>query len=615
MQELTEELLAGTRALEGVEGLEWSGELSWLEELDAWGLTCRLSVEVPCQRFVPAITPWWIRINSTYPAGRLDFLPAKEGGIVQTFPHQRYNGDGNPEEPWRSGNLCLHTDITSLKRYGYDVEPMDAKERLRWNVERARQWLECAARGELLTCGDRFELPDFPTDGDGWLAFCETAQSLAAWQSTDVDYGYVRTRVFEEPGKLKLVTAFEDENSRPVIPAPHWGNFVREKTKDGPEGLWLRVPEIPVLEPWQAPATWTELAGVLEQQGIKVGDFLPRLLERRFRNSGKKPRARPRHPLLLGFPIPEIMGEVPVRMHWVGFDLPRLAEGKETVNGFRPNAKGHFQRDLASLRRLERLPWLRSQNWSDEDLTGRGRLPARLREANTLLVGAGALGSAMAELLVRGGVRSLLLFDGEALEAGNLVRHTLVMGDLGCHKAEALARRLNQVSPHAEVTAVSASFPRVPKDLKAVVEEADLVLDCSADDGVLFHLERYPWRKARVFVSVSLGLRACRLYCFVAQAERFPRSTYVKAVTPWVERDWSEVDEDQLPREGHGCWNPLMPAGADDVWLLTAAAVKFLGQLVEDNAMDRNGRLTAFEQIEEEGEFRGVRQVPESEAR
>lgn len=100
-----------------------------------------------------------------------------------------------------------------------------------------------------------------------------------------------------------------------------------------------------------------------------------------------------------------------------------------------------------------------------------------------------------------------------------------------------------------------------------------------------------------------------RIYCFLAYGNRFPRQAYVEAITPWVDRDWEGVDETTLPFEGVGCWNPLLPAKAADVWLLAAAAVRFVEDELAEGAMPATPRLTVFEQLEEERRFAGVRRI------
>jgi ThiF family len=82
------------------------------------------------------------------------------------------------------------------------------------------------------------------------------------------------------------------------------------------------------------------------------------------------------------------------------------------------------------------------------------------------LIGAGAVGSAFAELLVRGGVHRLLVLDSEGVQVGNLTRHSLTMEHVGTPKALGLATRLNKISPHATVLGHKSEFP--PTD--AVIE-------------------------------------------------------------------------------------------------------------------------------------------------
>ena len=56
------------------------------------------------------------------------------------------------------------------------------------------------------------------------------------------------------------------------------------------------------------------------------------------------------------------------------------------------------------------------------------------------IIGAGSLGSAIAELLVRSGVWRILLIDGDTLSVGNLARHTLGIKNLNHYKAHELQK-------------------------------------------------------------------------------------------------------------------------------------------------------------------------------
>jgi molybdopterin-synthase adenylyltransferase len=75
---------------------------------------------------------------------------------------------------------------------------------------------------------------------------------------------------------------------------------------------------------------------------------------------------------------------------------------------------------------------------------------ARLELARALIVGAGALGSAIAERLARAGVGTLRVFDDDVVSESNLQRQTLyVDADVAARrpKVEVLAERLRAIDP------------------------------------------------------------------------------------------------------------------------------------------------------------------------
>jgi adenylyltransferase/sulfurtransferase len=100
----------------------------------------------------------------------------------------------------------------------------------------------------------------------------------------------------------------------------------------------------------------------------------------------------------------------------------------------------------------------------------------RLSEATVAVVGAGALGSNSAELLVRMGVGHVRLIDRDVVETHNLHR-LRVLGDehVGQSKATALAEVLEGLLVDANVEAVPEDM--VAGNALALLEGADVVLD------------------------------------------------------------------------------------------------------------------------------------------
>src|SRR5687767_12555019 len=86
---------------------------------------------------------------------------------------------------------------------------------------------------------------------------------------------------------------------------------------------------------------------------------------------------------------------------------------------------------------------------------------ARLAASRVLLVGCGALGTVIAEQLVRAGVGWLRIVDRDIVELSNLQRQTLFdesdAAD-GVPKAVAAQRRLSRVNSDVQIDAVVADF-------------------------------------------------------------------------------------------------------------------------------------------------------------
>jgi molybdopterin-synthase adenylyltransferase len=85
----------------------------------------------------------------------------------------------------------------------------------------------------------------------------------------------------------------------------------------------------------------------------------------------------------------------------------------------------------------------------------------RIRAAEVAIVGVGALGSVLAEIMARAGVGRLTLVDRDYVEASNLQRQSLFTeedAERGLPKAVAAAARLRAINSDVDVRAVVADF-------------------------------------------------------------------------------------------------------------------------------------------------------------
>lgn len=594
-QTLSSELRAGIGAAFDLPGIVLPEHPTWDAEHGQWILPVNITADVASEKLIPATTHWQVLIDNAYPYGTIRVNPAKDGGITLTFPHQNCNEPGPQNVPWRRGNICTSTSAASLKRRGYDTEPPEPAENLSWHLRRAREWIMLASQNALVTDGDHYELPDIPCRSNDRLAFSEGKTSFLRWEATGARFGTAETGILESASSTFLVTRFLLGKGRlPII--QEWRKDIT--SLNGPGLAWLRLDREPVLTPWQIPTSWGEFRKVCQNQGINLDALLKELIGS-FTSS--------RNILLVGFPIPERAGQPNIRMHWLALKVPTAIT--EQQGGFRANEAGQW-RDYKAKRIHDAVPlrWIRTENWQHDEVTSRGRLSSDLAQQKMLIIGAGSLGSAVAEMLVRAGLIDLTVMDNDKLEVGNLVRHTLLTTDLGADKSTSLAARLNAASVSAKVTPMVTKFPPEEAIDIAAIQGCSVVLDCTGDDATAKCLSIFPWGNAKTFISLSVGVCARRLFFFTAHGDTFPFNQFMDKMQPWLHEEAEAYDIDSFPRDGIGCFHPLNPARIDDLWMLGASAVRLVERVIA--SPPETPTLTVFEQQADQADnFAGISDV------
>lgn len=516
---------------------------------------------------VPPVTTWRAVVAAAYPAGGIDIMPAMEGGLTETFPHQLPNDPIG--EPWRGGKICLTNTIDGRELAAARDEPDEPYERLLWHVFRTCEWLRDASFDRLLAPDDPFELPVFGQRNDRAtsVAFSEGPESFAAWAASPVTFGIADLApVASDRRQVVLAVKAWRDVTRGLVFEPAWGSHIAAAGRHE-AAIWLRFPHLLVRPPWRAPQTWGEIRSCAADEGIDLDEML--------KPASHAVRDRQSHHVLLGFPIPRRMGESPVAMTWVSFRQPALVTRRQLRprrGGPRPISDAwDLDRSAGALRDDVPLLWIRTENWHHDDLATRGRFEGALANRPVALLGAGALGSEIGRLLVRAGVHDLVILDSGDFEAGNLARHELSIPEIRANKAEALASRLNMLSPHARVVGFGERFPPIAPAARAALDRAEVVINATASNSVAKAMGRYAWPAARLFAAASFSFGARWLYLFLADGDTFPSEAYAAAQAPWFKADERPITD--FPREGIGCWSAVFPARADEVASLAAIAV------------------------------------------
>jgi integrative and conjugative element protein (TIGR02256 family) len=246
--------------------------------------------------------------------------------------------------------------------------------------------------------------------------------------------------------------------------------------------------------------------------------------------------------------------------------------------------------------------------------------PAELRLRNTgvisdviqnkvvALIGLGALGSTVAELLAKAGVSKLRLCDCDQLSTGNVARHVGGLNEFGAPKTRVVMRRLFEINPYlrfADGDVITGSAVSSLDELARFMEAADLIVSTTADEGVesiinqvaVLHQKTVIYGRSlrrgsmgRVFL-VRPGTDACK-GCLASYA----RSSRQGKEVP---NDWIDVIESEDDALLHECGRPVIPASAIDMSFVAALIARVALDVLEGNDGDTNhwlwSRLSAPE--------------------
>ncbi len=204
-----------------------------------------------------------------------------------------------------------------------------------------------------------------------------------------------------------------------------------------------------------------------------------------------------------------------------------------------------------------------------------GRSPG-VDSKQVAIVGAGSVGSKIAECLLRSGITRLKLVDGDVLLPDNLERHTLDWRDIGLRKVEAVKRRLLHIVPGADIEVLSdnLNWQRSARMHAWQVSEfasCDVVVDATGDAPTSLFLGAVANANARPFVSVEVfegGIGGLIATCAPPRDPSFVEGR--AAFLAWCEQQGAPPP-DPGPRRYEVLGDDGTPMAADDASVTTTA--------------------------------------------
>lgn len=119
-----------------------------------------------------------------------------------------------------------------------------------------------------------------------------------------------------------------------------------------------------------------------------------------------------------------------------------------------------------------------------------GSCAVKLAGASVVVVGVGAIGSFLCDLLARAGVGTITIYDPDTVRPGNLVRHFASADAIGHSKPEAVKRAIESRPFNSSVVVAVPQSTPVPRQIMSLFSDNNLVIDASAAGGTTSMLGR-----------------------------------------------------------------------------------------------------------------------------
>jgi len=547
------------------------------DEAGGWEIICTMIIPFPNKEGIPKNVPMRVLIREGFPLAPIDFYPTCDE--VKGFPHQDAE----------TGKLCVHEEREA---------PCNA-DRLITYFSWAREWLVDAAMGNLTKDDDPYELPDFsrklindPIEQSltvKTVLFSENESSFAIWKDHIGSCGQVEiSRARNNAGWYAY--KFLNEHNREIYRANICSEILDSEKKV--LGRWIFLPDIRY-QRHRPPHSYRELSELCAHNDIDLISNLKASWCSESRGVGIGF-------LLIGFPIPKTFGGKASEVHWQPIFFRNYSSYKESEKfKSRNKSPGNIWKYLERFGKFSggQITWGMSSNISPERMYIRGSFEEKLRQKRICLFGCGALGSILAELLARGGVNEINLFDYDYVEIGNLCRHTLDGTHLGQNKARALALRLQSANPLSRISGHSLKVPpdyRILKknqEIQVALENADLLIDCTTNDSAFSWLQYTAVQKNKRLLLIFFDFYANFLTLCLSGIETSCEDIYNDHICIAREKNSPinaaeylfEPSKEEQILEGSGCWHATFPALNMHIQMLVTASLDVLNNHFSEN--------------------------------
>ncbi|MDJ1478858.1 ThiF family adenylyltransferase [Cytophagaceae bacterium YF14B1] len=231
-----------------------------------------------------------------------------------------------------------------------------------------------------------------------------------------------------------------------------------------------------------------------------------------------------------------------------------------------------------------------------------GRADRSILKSKTInIVGVGALGSEIADCLTKAGIGTINLFDNQILKAPNPVRHLAGLDQAGVAKVIAVAGIISKHNPFVNVRFNTGNINYI--ELNLSFSDDSITISSIADDNTEGYLnERAVINNKVIYYSRALrGGKVARIFrvipgkdaCFHC-LELYRNEENRVIIVP---------DDDSLPTLKNECNNPIRPASAADLKLISSLTSRIILDELQHGFGEKNHWIWSSEEIHQVSAF------------
>ncbi len=342
-------------------------------------------------------------------------------------------------------------------------------------------------------------------------------------------------------------------------------NFSSLLKKNPNKGLWVYIESEPLIEDGirrKGIKTWSQLQNYLPKEFIKY-------LYDNFKKLNKFFFFENELFISIGYKIPN---KDSYEIHWDLIKIPKKALPIDSV--FVPvNERDESNQKYIGVCNDTLISWGMTTNANYDRFFGRGKLTSKLTNSRILLIGCGAMGSSLAETLVRGGCKSIFIEDFDSVQTGNICRAKYDLQDVDLRKVLALKNKLQNISPYINITSIPVKANVFSEMEKQFNQTFDYIFDCSTDTEITYLLDNINF-KGKIF-SLSITNKAKNLVC--VSGENITKHT----------KNLYDFTGNESPSyyEGAGCGYPTFEANFNEINTLLNIAIDNINSQINNDVI------------------------------